>query len=106
VAEPTRRMEIKHPRPGSRLCVAVCHGNRTGLLQRQDIVDVWRIYESVDQKQLGRPRVAKDVTRALAPENFKKDRCASTLIPLIRHDPYSFASAKLHDAAYLRPRCD
>ena len=75
VAESARRMEIKHPGSASGLCIAVCHGNGTGLLQRQDIVDIRRIDERVDQRQLGRSRVAKHAARALAPEHFKKDRC-------------------------------
>ena len=79
VAESTRRMEIKHARSGSSLCVAVRHSNRTGLLQRQDIVNIRGIDERIDQRQLGCSRVAKDVSGALAPENFKKDRCAATL---------------------------
>jgi hypothetical protein len=77
-------MDIKYPRSASSLCVAVCHGNRTGLLQRQDITDIWRIYERVDQRQLSRSRVPKDVARALAPEHFKKDRRAAARILSIR----------------------
>ena len=83
VAESARRMEIKHARSASSLCVAVCHGNRTGLLQRQNIADIRRIDECVDQRQLGRSRVAKHVARALAPEHFKDDCCAAVLVPVI-----------------------
>ena len=82
MAESARRMEIKHPRSAGSLCIAICHGNCTGLLQRQDIADIWRIDERVDQRQLGRSRVPKDVSRALTPEHFKKDRCAAALIPV------------------------
>jgi hypothetical protein len=79
-------MEVKYPRSASSLCVAVRHGNRTGLLQRQDVPDVWRIDERVDQRQLGRSGVAKHVARALALEHFKKDRCTAPLIPIFcRH---------------------
>jgi hypothetical protein len=100
VAESARRMEIKHPRSASSLCVAVCHGNRTSLLQRQDIADIWRIDQRVDQRQLSRSRVAKDVARALAPEHFKKDRCAAALIPIIpffcRHGRSDEVGGKCH----------
>jgi hypothetical protein len=58
--------------------------SRVRLLQRQDIADIWRIYERVDQRQLSPTRVPKDVARALAPEHFKKDRCAAALILSIR----------------------
>ena len=86
VAESARGMEIKYPRSAGSLCVAVCHGNRTGLLQRQDVPDVWRIDERVDQREFGRSRVAEHVARALALEHFKKDRCTAPPIPIFyRH---------------------
>jgi hypothetical protein len=67
----------------------------TALLQRQDIADIRRLDERVDQRQLGCSGVAKHVACALAPEHFQKDRCAAALIPLIRHDLYSFASGNV-----------
>src|ERR1700688_4152938 len=87
-------MEIKDARSASSLCVAVCHGNRTRLLQRQDIADIRRIDERVDQRQLGRSRITKYVLRALASKHFKKDLCAAALLPFSRrfsrHCPHGY----------------
>ena len=79
VAESAGRIQVDDARSTSRLGVAVCHSNRAGLLQRQDVSDIRRVDECIDQGQFRCPWIAKDVARALASQHFKQDGCPAAL---------------------------
>jgi hypothetical protein len=84
MAKSTSGMEIEDARTTRCLRVAVGHGNRTGLLQRQYVTDIRRFHQSVNERQLGGSGIAKDVARPFASQYFKEHGSTAPLPKLVQ----------------------
>ena len=73
VAQAGRGVQVQEGRPPGQLRVAVRHGHRARLLEGEDVADVLRPGEGIDQRQLGAAGVAEDMADALAAEDVEQD---------------------------------
>ncbi|MET3785591.1 hypothetical protein ABIC24_003218 [Methylobacterium radiotolerans] len=73
VAEAARRVQVEEGGAPRALRVAVRHGDRGRLLQGEDVGDVGRLGERVDERQLGGAGIAEDVAHALRAQHLHQE---------------------------------
>ena len=80
IAEARRHMEVHESGLAARLGIEVGGAGRDALMQVHDIIELRIVGQRIEQRTLGRPRIAEDAIDAVIDERLQKDLTSTHLI--------------------------